>query len=261
MTRNLKRKEGSSPARVEKRDQKAVKTPAGTTRGVISEVANTKVDRRTLLKGTTAAAAVLGVSAVALRQRETREQSSQSYTTISPTATNTAVPPGATPIVATDPFALRTITINVNGKDYTINVEPRRMLVDVLREDLGMIATKRPCDRMCCGSCTVLIDGIPHESCSYMAVRAVGHSIVTSEITTGDPVVNALQQAWPVADGGQCCYCASGMIMASTYLLKNNPNPSVADIKAALSGNLCRCGNYLHTIEAVQLAATNLGGA
>jgi len=197
--------------------------------------------------------------------RKVREQgstaSSQTYTTISPTVTNTASIPPPPPVVTTDPFGVRTITLNVNGANHSVNVEPRRMLVDVLREDLGLIATKRPCDRMCCGACTVLIDGLPHESCTIMAVRAAGHTIVTSEITKGDPVVDALQQAWPVADGGQCCYCASGQIMAATYLLKTNPNPSVADIKEALSGNLCRCGNYLHMIDAVQLAASNLGGA
>ena len=246
---------------VEHKKAKNVRAEAANTGGPVSALANKKVSRRTVLKGTVAAAAVAGVSVATLKSSRIREQSSQSYTTISPTATNTAVSPSATPIVATDPYGLRTITLNVNGKDYSMNVEPRRMLVDVLREDLGLIATKRACDRMSCGACTVLIDGVPHESCTYMALRAVGHTIVTSEVTTGDPVVNALQQAWPIADGGQCNYCASGQIMAATYLLKNNPNPSVDDIKAALSGNICRCGNYLHIIDAVQLAATNLGGA
>ena len=234
---------------------------SGVSGGPVAALANKKVSRRTLLKGTAAAAAVAGVSVASLSRPRIKEQSAQSYSTISPTATNTAVAPSATPIVATDPFSLRTITLNVNGKDYSVNVEPRRMLVDVLREDLGLIATKRPCDRMSCGSCTVLVDGVPHESCTYMALRGVGHKIMTSEIATGDPVVNALQQAWPIADGGQCNYCASGQIMAATYLLKNNPNPSVADIKDGLSGNICRCGNYLHIIDAVQLAAANLGGA
>ncbi|MGA2200037.1 MAG: (2Fe-2S)-binding protein [Nitrososphaerales archaeon] len=234
---------------------------SGVAGGLVAALANKKVSRRTVLKGTIATAVVAGVSVATLGSPKIKEQSSQSYSTISPTATNTAAAPSATPIVATDPFGLRTITLNVNGADHSVNVEPRRMLVDVLREDLGLIATKRACDRMSCGSCTVLIDGVPHESCTYMALRGVGHKIVTSEIATGDPVVNTLQQAWPIADGGQCNYCASGQIMAATYLLKNNPTPSVADIKAALSGNICRCGNYLHIIDAVQLAASNLGGA
>jgi aerobic-type carbon monoxide dehydrogenase small subunit (CoxS/CutS family) len=94
-----------------------------------------------------------------------------------------------------------------------------------------------------------------------MAIRAAGHTIVTSEIGTGDPVVNAIQQAWVTADGAQCGYCSPGFIMATTALLKANPKPTVADIKDALSGNLCRCGNYMHIIDAVQLAVANLGGA
>ncbi len=217
------------------------------------------------MKGTAAAAVVVGVSTFAMNAPKVKEQgssaSSTSYVTISPTqsVTTTIAPPA--PTVAATPFDARTITLNVNGTDYTPTVEPRRMLVDVLREDLALIATKKPCDRMCCGGCTVLIDGVPHESCTILAVRAVGHTIVTSEITTGDAVVNALQQAWVTADGGQCSYCASGQIMAATYLLKTNTNPTVPEIKAALSGNICRCGNYLHIIEAVQSAAASLGGA
>jgi aerobic-type carbon monoxide dehydrogenase small subunit (CoxS/CutS family) len=135
------------------------------------------------------------------------------------------------------------------------------MLVDVLRNSLGLTATKKACGRMECGACTVLIDGAPHEACTYIALRAVGHSIVTSEIATNDPVVNSLQQAWVTADGAQCGYCGPGQIMAAAALLKSNPNPTVDEIKAALNGNLCRCGNYPHIILAVQLAATNLGGA
>jgi aerobic-type carbon monoxide dehydrogenase small subunit (CoxS/CutS family) len=238
----------------------------------VAKVADTKVTRRTLMKGTAAVAAVVGVSSVAMSGRSIREQGStsssssatsttQSYVTISPTATNTATVPPAPPIVATNPFAMRTVTLNVNGTNYNVNVAPRSMLVDVLREDLDLIATKRPCNRMSCGACTVLVDGVPHESCTLMAIRMVGHNIVTSEIAKADPVVNALQQAWITADGGQCNYCGSGQIMAATALLKSNPNPTVPQIKAALSGNLCRCGNYMHIIAAVQLAATNLGGA
>jgi aerobic-type carbon monoxide dehydrogenase small subunit (CoxS/CutS family) len=236
----------------------------------LTKVADTKVSRRTLMKGTAAVAAVVGVSSVAMSGRKIREQgsttssassSTQSYVTITPTATNTATVPPAPPILATNPFATRTVTLNVNGTNYNVIVAPRTMLVDVLREDLDLIATKRPCNRMSCGACTVLVDGVPHESCTLMAIRMVGHNIVTSEIAKADPVVNALQQAWVTADGGQCNYCGPGQIMAATALLKSNPNPTVPQIKAALSGNLCRCGNYMHIIAAVQLAATNLGGA
>jgi aerobic-type carbon monoxide dehydrogenase small subunit (CoxS/CutS family) len=217
-------------------------------------IANTEVSRRTMLKGGASAAAVVGVS-VAMKGMRFKDSST---TTIQ---TNTAKASASPPIVATDPAGQRTITLNVNGKNYNVNVYPRSMLVDVLRDTMGLIATKRPCNRMECGACTVLIDGAPHDSCGVLAIRAAGHNIVTSEIATGDPVVNVLQQAWVTADGAQCGYCSPGYIMASTALLKANPTPTVADIKEALSGNLCRCGNYPHIIAAVQLAASNLGGA
>jgi len=157
---------------------------------------------------------------------------------------------------------MRTITLNVNGTNYNLNVEPRSMLVDVLRDSMGLIGTKRPCNRMECGACTVLIDGVAHESCGVMAIRAVGHNITTVEIATADPVVNALQQAWVTADGAQCGFCGPGYIMSATALLKANTGhvPTLAQIKDACSGNLCRCGNYPHIIAAIQLAAKNLGG-
>jgi len=252
MNAKKERKKGSSLVKPEKSSPR--------TGGVISDVANTKVSRRTLLKGTATAAAVVGVSSVAMRSMGLKEQATSSSTSSTYTLTNTATLPPPTPVVATSPTSARTITLNVNGTNYNVNVEPRSMLIDVLREDLNMIAAKRACNRMTCGSCTVLIDGVPHEACGVMAIRTVGHSIVTAEIGTGDQVVNALQQAWVTADGGQCAFCGPGNIMSATALLKANPNPSVADIKEALSSNLCRCGNYRAIIAAVQLAATNLGG-
>lgn len=169
-------------------------------------------------------------------------------------------PTGAGAASSQDAFAARIITLHVNGGDHDVMVEPRSMLVDVLRDTLGLTAAKRPCNHNSCGGCTVLIDGKAFESCSYLAIRAVGHSITTAEIADKDPTVNALQQAWVEADGGQCTYCGPGQIMAAAALLNANKNPSVADIKTALSGNLCRCGNYMHIIDAVTLAAKNLRG-
>jgi len=241
-------------------DKKIVKS-ADATVGPLKDVANAKITRRTLLKGTATAAAVVGVSSVAMRSMGLKEQATSSSTSSTYTATNTATIPPAPPITTTDPFGLRTVTLNVNGVNYNLNVRPRSLLADVLRDNLGLIATKKTCNRACCGVCTVLIDGAPHEACTVLTVRAAGHSIMTAEITTGDPVVNALQQAWVTQDGGQCNYCGPGNIMAATALLKSNPNPTVAQIKAALSGNLCRCGNYVQIIAAVQAAAASLGGA
>jgi aerobic-type carbon monoxide dehydrogenase small subunit (CoxS/CutS family) len=167
------------------------------------------------------------------------------------------MPVTATP---TDPFAARLVNLNVNGSAMTVQVEPRSLLVDVLRDKMGLIATKKACNRMTCGACTVLIDGQPIEACGYLAVRAVGHTILTAEIATKDPVINALQQAAPIADMAQCGYCSPGIIMAVTPLLRQNTNPAVSDIKAALSGNICRCGNYMHIIDTVMLAAKTLRG-
>lgn len=264
-TRKEKRK---SPA--SSQDEKKIVKPVEATGGPIQGVANAKVSRRTLLKGTATAAAVVGVSAVSLQSlqlepaKEQTASSSTSYSTISPTQTNTGVVPPAPPVTTTNPFGVRTVTLNVNGTNYSVAVAPRSMLLDVLRDDLGLIATKKTCNRASCGSCTVLVDGAAHDACTLMTVRMVGHNIVTSEIgaaTTPDPVVAALQKAWVTEDGGQCNYCGPGAIMTATALLKSNPNPTVAQIKAALSGNLCRCGNYVQIIAAVQAAATNLAAA
>lgn len=261
-TRKEKRK---SPA--SSKDEKKIVKPVEATGGPIEGVANAKVSRRTLLKGTATAAAVVGVSAISLQSlqlepaKEQTASSSTSYSTISPTQTNTGVVPPAPPVTTTNPFGVRTVTLNVNGTNYNVNVAPRSMLADVLREDLGLIATKKTCNRASCGTCTVLIDGEPHEACTVLTVRMAGHTIVTSEIGKNDPVVNALQQAWVTEDGGQCNYCGPGSIMAAAALLKSNPTPTVQQIKAALSGNLCRCGNYVQIIAAVQAAATNLAAS
>ena len=162
-----------------------------------------------------------------------------------------------------DPFAAQVVTLTVNGKSYQVSLEPRDMLVSVLRDHIGLIGTKRPCNRMECGGCTVLIDNVPYNSCQYIALRAVGKQILTVEGSSTDSVLNALQTAWVQADGGQCSYCQPGQIMAATALLKQTPNPSLDQIKQGMSGNICRCGNYAGIISGVQLAAQNLsnGGA
>ena len=261
-------KKGSSLSK--KADSKIGAKPVAGTGGVVSDIANAKVSRRTLLRGTATAVAVVGVSSVAMKGMQfqpVKEQSASSSSTTSSTSTplttntNTATLPAPPPVLPTDPTAPRTITLNVNNKNISVTVEPRDMLVDVLRDTMGLIATKRPCNRMECNACTVLIDGVPHASCTIMAIRTVGHSIMTAALAAADPVEAALDQAWVTADGGQCSYCGPGYIMTATALLKTNPNPSVDDIKAACSGNLCRCGNYMHIITAIQLAATNLAAA
>ncbi|MDG6922250.1 MAG: 2Fe-2S iron-sulfur cluster binding domain-containing protein, partial [Nitrososphaerota archaeon] len=167
-------------------------------------IANTAVSRRTVLKGSAAAAAVVGVS-VAMKgvklDRFMDSSSSITYSTITPSQTNTGQAPPNPPITTTDPFGIRTVTLNVNGTNHNVAVAPRSMLADVLRDTLGLIATKKVCNRASCGACTVLIDGAPYQSCHVMAVRVAGqHTIMTSEIATGDPVVDALQKAWVTQD-------------------------------------------------------------
>jgi aerobic-type carbon monoxide dehydrogenase small subunit (CoxS/CutS family) len=153
------------------------------------------------------------------------------------------------------------IKLSVNGKDYYATVEPRDMLVNVIREQLGLTGTKRPCNRMECGGCTVLIDDKPYYSCTYLAIRAQGKKILTVEGSGVEPVLSALQNAWHEMDASQCGYCQEGQLMSATALLKSNPNPTVDEIKAGMSGNLCRCGTYMNIIEAIQLASKSLRGA
>jgi aerobic-type carbon monoxide dehydrogenase small subunit (CoxS/CutS family) len=205
---------------------------------VVDAVVNTKLSRRTFLKAGAASAAVLGLSTVAIK--------SQAATGASQNATTTT----------TDPFASVPITLNVNGKNYSTTVEPRDMLVNVLREHLLLTGTKRPCNRMECGGCTVVIDGQAFMSCTYIALRAQGKQILTVEAT--DPVLQALQTAWVPNDASQCGYCQPGRLMSATALLKNNPNPTEGDILTGIEGNLCRCGTYLNVLAAVQQAAKGL---
>jgi xanthine dehydrogenase YagT iron-sulfur-binding subunit len=226
----------------------------------VSNLQKRKVSRRTFLKASSAAT-VVGVSVIALGQ------SSLASTGIEPRPSV----PSVSQSIPADPFASQTVTFNINGTSYTVLVEPRDTLAIVLREQLGLIGTKLACNRMECGACTVLINDVPHESCQYLALWAAGANILTTEggllaqapgsKVAADPVVVALQNAWLQEDGGQCCYCSPGQIMSATALLKTNSNPSVDDIKSALAGNLCRCGNYPNIIASVQLAAQTLGGA
>lgn len=200
-----------------------------------------ELDRRSFMKLGAAGAVVVGAASLTLKRPPLALQTSAASS-------------------VTDPFASRTITLNVNQVNYTISVEPRDMLVNILRENLGLIATKRPCNRMECGGCTVLIDDVPVYSCTYLATRAEGHKILTAEGGNVDSVLNTVQQAWVPADASQCGYCQPGRVMAATALLKNNPNPTVPEIQAGLEGVLCRCGTYVNVIQAVQAASKSLGG-
>jgi isoquinoline 1-oxidoreductase alpha subunit len=146
--------------------------------------------------------------------------------------------------------------LNVNGKDHVLDdVDETTPLLWVLRDHLGLVGTKYGCGVAQCGACTVHLNGNPVRSCS-IPVAAVGEQKVTTiEGLAQDGKLNAVQSAWIEHDVAQCGYCQAGQIMSATALLKSNPNPTDADIDAAMSGNLCRCGTYVRIRKAIHAAA------
>jgi len=147
------------------------------------------------------------------------------------------------------------ISIIVNGITRELAVEPRRSLLEVLRDDLGLTGTKRGCSIGDCGACTVLVDDVATFSCLTLAVQVDGCSIETVEGLAHDGKLNNLQQAFVDHGAIQCGYCTPGMLMTATELLNRNPHPSEMEIRKALSGNLCRCTGYQKIVEAIQAAA------
>lgn len=155
-------------------------------------------------------------------------------------------------------LASKKITLIVNGKKFSLMVEPRDTLLHVLREKLNLTGTKKTCDRGECGGCTVLLDGNPIYSCMYLAIRANGKSITTIEGLASNGKLHPLQQAFIEKDGYQCGFCTPGFIMTSAAFLSKNNNPNLEEIKQALSGNLCRCGNYFKIYEAISAASKSM---
>lgn len=154
---------------------------------------------------------------------------------------------------------LISITVNVNGKNYKRDVEPRLLLSDFLRHELGLTGTHVGCEHGVCGACTILFDGESMRSCLIFAVQAEGHSIMTVEGLARDKDdLHPIQQAFWEAHGLQCGYCTPGILMTMVPFLKQNPNPTEDEIRHALSGNLCRCTGYQHIVDAVKLAAEKM---
>jgi xanthine dehydrogenase YagT iron-sulfur-binding subunit len=151
----------------------------------------------------------------------------------------------------------RTVNINllVNGSKRKILVEPRWTLAYVLREVLGLTGTKIGCERGECGACTVLIDGKPRYSCMTLAVEAEGQAITTVEGLLEGEKLSPVQQAFAEEDAFQCGFCTPGQIMAVEGLLRNNPNPTIDQIRTGVSGNLCRCGSYKNIFKAAAKAS------
>ena len=143
------------------------------------------------------------------------------------------------------------VSITINGILYEQAVEPRRTLLEVIREDLGLTGTKKGCGIGDCGSCTVLLDGVATFSCLTLAIQADGCNVETVEGLAEDGKLNRLQEAFVQQGAIQCGYCTPGMLMTTTELLRRNPHPDEKEIRRAISGNLCRCTGYQKIVEAI----------
>jgi xanthine dehydrogenase YagT iron-sulfur-binding subunit len=159
-----------------------------------------------------------------------------------------------------EPEEMTKLKLRINGKVHRVLVEPRWSLLFVLRERIGLTAAKEGCSRGECGACTVLIDNLPRYACLTLAVEAEGAEIVTPEGLMEGESLGPVQQAFLEHDAFQCGYCTPGQVMAVEGLLRSQPAPSMDEIRAGVSGNLCRCGAYAHIFEAVGRAAELKGG-
>ena len=147
------------------------------------------------------------------------------------------------------------VSITVNGAEHILELEPRELLVYVLRERLGLTGTNVGCDTSSCGACTVLLDGESVKSCTLLGVQVDGHEITTIEGLATNGTMHPVQEAFHEQHGLQCGYCTPGFIMATVSLLEETPNPTEGEIRHALEGNLCRCTGYHNIVRAVQTAA------
>jgi len=193
-----------------------------------------KISRRKFVEGTSAGiVAVAAIPAVEAQQKPT------------PAAAAAAVNPSV---------PRTTIKLTVNGVDHRLEVEDRWTLVELLRDHLELTGTKIGCDRGECGACTVLVDGTPLYSCSQLAVWMNGRSIQTVEGLAKSGKLDPLQEAFIEHDAPQCGYCTSGQLMIAKALLMKNARPTRDEVRTAMTGNLCRCSNYNHYVEAVMAA-------
>ena len=153
---------------------------------------------------------------------------------------------------------MTSVSIDVNGTSHAREVEPRLLLVHFLRETLGLTGTHVGCDTSQCGACTVLLDGEAVKSCALFAVQADGRSVTTIEGLADDGKLHAMQQGFWDQHGLQCGFCTPGMILSACQILQRNPNPTEAEIRQGLEGNLCRCTGSANIVKAVQQAASKM---
>jgi len=198
------------------------------------------LSRRTFIRGVIAAGATASSAAYLFRTGTLHGQPSSSAGTVE-----------------------RLITLNVNGQDRRVDVMPQETLAMTLRYKLGLTGTKIGCDRAECGACTVLVDDVPHYSCSFLTHRARGKKVVTIEgladATTGK--LSAVQQGVVDEQGFQCAFCMPGFVMAATGYLKTNPNPTRQELAHGVSGNLCRCQDYDKILTALMRGAEHMRNA
>jgi aerobic carbon-monoxide dehydrogenase small subunit len=147
------------------------------------------------------------------------------------------------------------VTLTVNGVLHELELEPRELLVYVLRERLGLTGTTVGCDTSSCGACTVLLDGESVKSCNVLGVQADGHELTTIEGLAENGSLHPLQESFHAHHALQCGYCTSGMILAAVSLLAENPRPDAAEIRHALEGNICRCTGYQNIVDAIEAVA------
>ncbi|HEY4945967.1 MAG TPA: (2Fe-2S)-binding protein [Candidatus Limnocylindrales bacterium] len=150
------------------------------------------------------------------------------------------------------------VAVTVNGRRHEADVEPRRLLVHMLREDFGLTGTHVGCDSSTCGACTISVDGRSAKSCTMLAVQADGCEITTIEGMEQGGTLHPLQQAFWDQHGLQCGFCTPGMIMQASWLLKENPDPTEDEIRHGIAGNLCRCTGYVNIVKAIDQAAGEL---
>src|SRR5213595_2934298 len=160
-----------------------------------------------------------------------------------------------------EPVDKVSIQLKVNGKPYAVSVEPRMLLVELLREELDLTGTHVGCDTTYCGACTVLMNGATVKSCTMFAVQADGAEIQTVEGLESAGQLHPIQKAFGDAYGLQCGYCTPGLMLSASQLLSRNKQPSEKDIRKAIAGNTCRCTGYQNVLKAIQLAAQNMKGA
>jgi aerobic-type carbon monoxide dehydrogenase small subunit (CoxS/CutS family) len=165
------------------------------------------------------------------------------------------MPDGTSRAVRTQPAELASVRLDVNGQPHDLQLEPRRTLLEALREDLSLTGAKPGCDMGNCGACTVLLDGEAVYSCLLLAVECAGHTITTIEGLAADGQLDRVQRAFVAHDALQCGFCTPGQVMALTALLRRDPHPGDEEIERALSGNLCRCGAYVKILAAARSLA------